>query len=155
VYRTGYLFSLPVVPATTRTNPTLVASELRGVLGGLVRRLRAEHRFPLSQGSVLGRLDREGPQSVSDLAVAERVRPQSMAQTVSELESGGLVTRRPDPDDGRRALVELTPAGQATLEADRRHREGWLASAIRNELTPDEQTLLRDAVGLLRRLAEN
>jgi DNA-binding MarR family transcriptional regulator len=139
---------------TTRTDPTLVASELRVVLGGLVRRLRAENRFPLSHGAVLGRLDRQGPRSVSDLAVAERVRPQSMAQTVGELEASGLVQRRPDPDDRRRALVDLTDQGRTTLEADRRQREGWLARAISEELTTDEQALLRDAVEVLRRLAE-
>ena len=44
----------------TRADPARVASELRVVLGQLVRRLRAEHRFPLSQATVLGRLDREG-----------------------------------------------------------------------------------------------
>jgi DNA-binding MarR family transcriptional regulator len=124
------------------------------VLGRLVRRLRAERRFPLSHGAVLGRLDRQGVQSVSDLATAELVRPQSMAQTVSELETSGLVQRRPDPNDRRRALVELTDQGRATLEADRRHREGWLARAIRDELTTDEQALLRDAVELLRRLGD-
>ena len=42
--------------------------------------------------------------SVSDLAAAEHVRPQSMAQTVGDLEDEGLVSRRPDPDDRRRAL---------------------------------------------------
>ena len=63
----------------TKTDPALVASELRDVLGRLVRRLRAEHRFPLSHGMVLGRLDRVGVQSVSDLAHAEGIRPQSMA----------------------------------------------------------------------------
>jgi DNA-binding MarR family transcriptional regulator len=139
----------------TKTDPALIASELRGVLGALVRRLRAENRFPLSHGMVLGRLDRHGPQSVSELAVAERVRPQSMAQTVSELESGGFVARRPDPDDRRRALVELTDAGDAALQADRRQREGWLARAIAEDLAPDEQALLRDAVELLRRLGES
>src|SRR5919199_2073026 len=101
------------MPATT--DPALVASELRVVLGQLVRRLRAEHGFPLSHGTVLGRLDREGPQSVSDLAAKERVRPQSMAQTVTDLESDGYVARSPDPDDGRRALVALTRAGRAAL----------------------------------------
>jgi DNA-binding MarR family transcriptional regulator len=139
----------------TKTDPALIASELRGVLGALVRRLRAENRFPLSHGTVLGRLDRQGPQSVSELAVAERVRPQSMAQTVSELESGGFVARRPDPDDRRRALVELTHAGDAALQADRRQREGWLARAIAEDLSPEEQALLRDAVELLRRLGES
>ena len=83
----------------TKTDPALLASELRVVLGQLMRRLRAEHGFPLSHGAVLGRLDREGPQSVSDLAAAERVRPQSMAQTVGDLEADGLVIRTPDPDD--------------------------------------------------------
>lgn len=136
------------------TDAALVASELRTVLGGLVRRLRAEHRFPLSHGAVLGRLDRQGALSVSDLAQSERVRPQSMAQTVGDLEADGLVMRRPDPDDRRRAPVELTEEGRAALEADRRRREGWLASAIAEQLSPEERTVLRDAVELLRRLAE-
>jgi DNA-binding MarR family transcriptional regulator len=78
----------------TKIDTARLASELRVVLGQLMRRLRAEHRFPISHGTVLGRLDREGPRSVSDLAAAERVRPQSMAQTVADLEADGLVSRR-------------------------------------------------------------
>jgi DNA-binding MarR family transcriptional regulator len=137
-----------------KVDQSLVASELRVVIGQLVRRLRAEHGFPLSHGAVLGRLDREGAQSVSDLALAERVRPQSMAQTVSDLEADGYVTRSPDPRDRRRALVKLTERGVATLQADRRHREGWLANAIARDLSDSEQAILADAVPLLRRLAE-
>jgi DNA-binding MarR family transcriptional regulator len=132
-----------------------LSSELRVVLGQLIRRLRAEHRFPLAQGSVLGRLSREGTSSVGTLATAERVRPQSMAQTVSDLEAAGLISRRPDPADGRRTLVELTPEGVVTLEADRRDREGWLASAIAGELSPAERRQLAHAVDLLRRLADS
>jgi DNA-binding MarR family transcriptional regulator len=137
-----------------KANSAHVASELRVVLGQLMRRLRAEHRFPLGHGAVLGRLDREGPQSVSDLSAKERVRPQSMAQTVAELEGDGLVARRPDPGDGRRQLVELTAEGTAALHADRRRREGWLAEAIA-DLEADEQAVVREAVDLLRRLAES
>lgn len=125
------------------------------VLGQLVRRLRAEHRFSLAHGSVLGRLDREGPRGTSDLAAAERVRPQSMAQTVSELEAEGLISRRPDPDDGRRALLELTDKGRLTLEAERRQREGWLFEAISGQLSQQEQEELARAVELLRRLADS
>lgn len=138
-----------------RTDPALVASELRVVLGQLMRRLRAEHGFPLSHGAVLGRLDREGARSVSDLAAAERVRPQSMAQTVGDLEADELVERRPDPADRRRVLVELTRTGREVLAADRRHREGWLARGIADDLDREEQRVLRDAVELLRRLAES
>jgi DNA-binding MarR family transcriptional regulator len=139
----------------TKPDTARIASELRFVLGQLLRRLRAEHRFSLSQGAVLGRLDREGPQSVSDLAASERMRQQSMAQTVSDLEADGLVERRPDPQDGRRALVSLTEQGIAVLQAERRQREGWLARAITDDLSPEEQAVLRDAVELLRRLAES
>jgi DNA-binding MarR family transcriptional regulator len=138
----------------TKGEVTRTASELRVVLGQLVRRLRAEHRFPLMHGAVLGRLDREGPQSVSDLATGERVRPQSMAQVVSELEADELVRRRPDPDDRRRALVELTEQGRATLAEDRRHRVGWLVSAI-EVLPPEEREVLGRATAILRGLAES
>jgi DNA-binding MarR family transcriptional regulator len=133
---------------------TRLASELRMVLGHLMRRLRAEHRFSLSQGAVLGRLDREGTKSIGDLAAAERVRPQSMAQTVSDLEVDGLIARRADPADGRRTLVELTEQGLQTLEQDRRQREGWLARAIAEDLSAEEQQVLMQALALLRRLAE-
>lgn len=134
---------------------TRLASELRIVLGQLMRRLRAEHRFSLSQGAVLGRLDREGTKSIGDLAVAERVRPQSMTQTISDLESEGLIARRADPEDGRRILVELTEQGRRTLAADRRQREGWLARAIAEDLSVSEQRVLIQALALLRRLAED
>ena len=133
----------------------LVASELRVVIGQLVRRLRAEHSFSLAQGAVLGRLDREGASSTSDLASAERMRPQSMAQTVAELEEGGLISRRPDPKDGRRALLELTPKGRETLEGERRQRVGWLTQAITEQLTEEEQAALGAAVSLLARLADS
>lgn len=134
---------------------SLVASELRVVLGQLVRRLRAEHRFSLAQGAVLGRLDRDGASSTSDLAAAERMRPQSMAQIVTELEADGLLSRRPDPADGRRALLELTHRGRQTLEAERRQREGWLIRAIAEGLSEEEQQVLARAVPLLRRLADH
>jgi len=139
----------------TKADPAHVASDLRVVLGQLIRRLRAENRFPLSQVSVLGRLDRCGPQSVSDLALAERVRPQSMAQTVADLEADGFVTRRPDPDDRRRALVELTDEGLTRLQADRAARDGWLARAIADKLSPADQDTLESAVELLRQLADS
>ena len=130
------------------------ASELRIVLGQLIRRLRAEHSFSISQGTVLARLEREGPQTTSGLAAAERVRPQSMAHTISELEGGGLVARRPHPLDRRQVLVEITERGVQTLTDDRKRREGWLALAIA-DLTPEEQETLIRAVPLLRRLAQS
>src|ERR1700759_1650091 len=109
-----------------QTDIAPLAPELRIAGGELIRRLRGEKPFPLTQTWGRRRLDRAGPASVSELAQAMRVRPQSMAQTVGDLEAEGLVERNPDPDDRRRALVSLTAAGQARIEADRAVREGWL-----------------------------
>ena len=91
---------------------------------------------------------------MSDLAAADRVRPQSMAQTVGELEAQKFVRRRPDPLDGRRMMVELTEEGRAVLQADRRQREGWLAQAISHDLSIADQKVLHEAIDVLRRLAE-
>ncbi|HZQ88917.1 MAG TPA: MarR family transcriptional regulator [Gaiellaceae bacterium] len=130
------------------------AAELRAVLGQLLRRLRTENSRPTSQLSVLGRLDRGGPQTTSGLAAAEHMRPQSMAEIVAELQADGLVDRTPDPTDRRQLLVGLTQAGRDFVRRERRRREDWLSQAISEELSAREQALLVEAVGLLRRLAE-
>src|ERR1700748_2396861 len=143
-----------VMYVPVRVDTSLVASELRVVLGQLMRRLRAEHRFPLSHGAVLGRLDRQGPLSTVELAAAERVRPQSMGQTLAELETQGLVSRRPDEADGRRTLLELTDAGRPTLPRARQRREGWSTKASDREFSAEEQEVLARRVPLLARLTE-
>lgn len=66
-----------------------------------------------------------------------------------------MVVRHPDPVDRRRALVELTESGRATLAQDRSRREGWLERAIMGGLSAEEQAVLRESVELLRRLAES
>jgi DNA-binding MarR family transcriptional regulator len=128
-------------------------TELRVVLGRLIRRLRSEHRFPLTQAAVLGYLDRDGPRSIGELAATESVRPQSMSQTVGELESDGLIERRPDQSDGRRTQIAITRRGRAALAVDRAAREGWLGKEIA-KFTAEEQQILREAVALLNRVAD-
>ena len=144
---------VPRVSAQTEIDTAALAADLRGVIGQLIRRLRKENLFPLNQASVLGRLDRCGSQSVSDLAAAERVRPQSMAQTVGDLEADELVERKPDPDDRRRALVILTPAGKSRIEADRRAREGWLVKAF-EEMPETDLAAIERTVEILHRVAD-
>lgn len=132
-----------------------LASDLRVVVGRTIRRLRAEQTYGLTQIAVLGRLDREGPQPTGMLARYEGVRPQSMSQTVAELEAAGLVTRSPDQSDGRRSLVGLTEAGRAALHEDRLHRDGFLAEVIAERLSDQERELLRRAVELLARISDS
>lgn len=128
------------------------AHELRLVLSRLIRKLRAEHGLPLSHGTTLARLEREGSATASALAAAEGVRPQSIANVVAELELQGLITRRADPEDGRQFLIEISPAGSAALRKERNRRDGWLAGAIADRLTEEEKQKLIEAVDLLEKL---
>ena len=134
-----------------------MAVELRVVLGQLKRRLRAQANkgdLSLSQLAVLGTLDREGPATVTTLARAEGVRPQSMGATVAALQEAGLVGGAPDPADGRQVFLSLTEAARSWLKASRAAREDWLSQAIRLHLTSAEQQELASAVRLLRRIVE-
>lgn len=133
------------------------ARELRVLVGRLRRRLREVddvHELTASQLAVLGRLDRDGPASTSDLAKAERVRPQSMATTVAVLEERGMIARRRDPGDGRRQLIELTPTADEAVSGSRRARDEWLERALRERFSTEELATVVSALGLLGRLTE-
>jgi DNA-binding MarR family transcriptional regulator len=133
---------------------TALAHELRETVGRVIRRLRVEPGPSVGQQVVLGRLERDGPSSISDLAARERIRPQSMAQTVRDLEAAGLVSRRPDPSDGRRAFIELTSEGLDLLQRTRAGRESWLTEVLERELDAAERAQLHDALLLLSRIAD-
>jgi DNA-binding MarR family transcriptional regulator len=57
------------------------------------------------------------PMSVGDLAVQLLLKHNSAVELVGRLEKAGVIARAGDPDDGRRILVSLTPAGEAVLAA--------------------------------------
>lgn len=89
--------------------------------------------------------------SVSALAALARMRKQSMAEAIDQLESMGYIERRPNPRDRRSRLVFLTERGVSvkpvTHAAAARVEERWA------ELTgPAEVEALRAA--LLRLLSE-
>jgi DNA-binding MarR family transcriptional regulator len=144
----------PVLIPVREPPTTDLAHDLRETLGRVVRRLRDEPGPSVGRLAVLGRLDRDGPSSISDLAAQERMRPQSMAQIIHDLEAAGLVSRRPDPADGRRAFNELTDAGRDLLRTTRAGRESWLTAVLERELDPEERSLLQDALRLLSRIAD-
>jgi len=134
-----------------------MASDLRILLGQLKRRLREESHptgLTWSQIAVLGLLERDGPATVTTLAKAEGVRPQSLGATVSTLEEAGLVTGTPDPADGRQTILSLTDACRQLIQTSRAAREDWLFRAIRARLTQAEQDELVTAVALLKRLVD-
>ncbi|MFJ2631986.1 MarR family winged helix-turn-helix transcriptional regulator [Streptomyces sp. NPDC087422] len=132
-----------------------IAVDLRVALSPLVRRLRQvkpDGELTFSQISAMVRLDREGPATATELAAGEGIRPQSMCTIIGVLQERGLVVRDPDPSDGRRIVVSLSQAGLDGLHGARAERARRLARAIDEELTPEEQRLLADAIPLLERI---
>ena len=141
----------PLTLEVTRT-----AGELRALLGRLSRRLRqisAVGELTLSQASVLSLLEREGPATPGILAAKERISPQSVGTILVSLEALGLLSRTPDPTDGRRLVIALTEAGRQIIHGARREKEEQLAQALANNFAHEEQRVLMAALPLLERLA--
>ncbi|TDV57510.1 MarR family winged helix-turn-helix transcriptional regulator [Actinophytocola oryzae] len=144
--------------STPADDPDEVAAALRLTMGRIVRKLRqgksAVGDVTLSEASVLARLERYGPDSPTSLAALEGVRPQAMATTLGSLEERGLVSRTPDPADGRRAVMAVTSAGQKVV-ADRRNVSvRRLAASLERDFTAAERVELAAVLPLLDRLAE-
>jgi DNA-binding MarR family transcriptional regulator len=134
-----------------------LAEALRARIGKLRRKLREQgsggDQTP-SQTSVLVRLEKEGPATVSSLARAEGMRPQSMGAIVAELERAGHVRGAPDRNDGRQTLWSLTERCRETIRRGRAARQDWLARRIAT-LAPREQDALAATVELIDRIVED
>jgi DNA-binding MarR family transcriptional regulator len=101
------------------------------------------------------RLEKDGSATVSSLARAEAMRPQSMSAVITPLQEAGLVSGAPDPNDGRQTLLGLTPKCLKLLEEGRAARQDWITRRISQKLSAGEQEQLRAALGLLMRLVED
>jgi DNA-binding MarR family transcriptional regulator len=148
---------MPTVEKVARTDAGL-ASQLRISVMRLRRRL-AHERHPdndlsMPATAVLGALHRNGDLTVGALAAHEGVQPPSMTRTVKHLVAAGLVARRPHDVDGRVVVCSLTDTGRATVLADRRRRDEWLAQRLR-ELSREDRDVLRRAAPILERLSQH
>jgi DNA-binding MarR family transcriptional regulator len=71
-------------------------------------------RLGAGRGKVLFQL-RDGPMTLTQLAQRNGVDAPYATLIVDKLEAHGLVERQPHPDDRRRKLVTLTPAGHEAI----------------------------------------
>jgi DNA-binding MarR family transcriptional regulator len=134
-----------------------LATDLGAAVSQLMRQLRAaspQGELTPTQRSVIWRIDTGGPATTAALARAELVRPQSMRLTLGALEESGVVARSPHPTDGRQVVFSLTEEGRRMLDVVRQAKHNWLAVAIAERLTDEEQRTLATATGLMRRLIQ-
>jgi DNA-binding MarR family transcriptional regulator len=149
----------PVSDAST-LDGNVIAAELMTAMTRLRARLRSEStpndmRWSWSQLAALGRIVTDGPTTTSDLAQAEHVRRQSMAETVAVLRADGLLDAQPDPTDGRKMLLVATRRGRDLLERIPAAREAWLSVTMDAILDRDEQRILHEAAAIMSRLADD
>jgi len=130
--------------------------ELAELLSHTARRLRrgsSAHLAPLgltyAQARALRLVAGAGrPLRMADLAAQLEVVPRSATAMVDALEAARLAVRRPDAEDRRSVLVELTPEGHRLLDELHRVRRAT-AEEIFGSLTHAERHTLVEVLGAL------
>jgi DNA-binding MarR family transcriptional regulator len=134
-----------------------LGGQLRSAVGRLYRRFRSE-RPEGSLGdatlAVLSRLQKHGPQTLTELSEYDRVSPASMSQTVNRLTSAGYAVRTRDPGDGRKVLFSATAEGDVLASAARAQRNAWLDVQLR-VLSAEDRAVIARAAALLSGIADS
>jgi len=102
--------------------------------------------------AVLGHIYRWGAATPREIALAERLQPQSLTRVIAELEANGMITRSRDERDHRQYVLELAEAGRRALAEDISSGDRWLAQAM-GELTETDRRVLYLAGVLMDRLS--
>jgi DNA-binding MarR family transcriptional regulator len=135
-----------------------VEHQLLPLLDHLARVGRRAAEISMSPGGLRPRhlialklLSEQGPASQQGLADALSLDPSNVVGLLNELEERGLITRRRDPADRRRHIVELSAAGEnelACTDARLSRVEDELLSALTAEERETLYRLLVRAVGV-------
>ena len=135
-----------------------LASELRTVLTRLIKKLRKQSvtglQLSLTGRSTLGQLYQNKELLASELAAMEKITNQSMSQILAHLLELGYIEKTASQTDKRKVIISLTEQGKAVVEQVRSERSEWLAKAIRETCTADEEELLKQVIGPLTKLVD-
>ena len=131
--------------------------EVRGLLDKLERLLRVFKRaatageLSLATAAVLARLVREGPLTMTALAIAESVSQPNMTQLVNRLERDGLARKTAGRADRRTVSVEVTDEGRRVVKQRRQQRAAVLREVLAS-LDDRDVVAVREALPALTRL---
>ncbi|MFE9919148.1 MarR family winged helix-turn-helix transcriptional regulator [Micromonospora sp. NPDC005553] len=104
----------------------------------------AEHRV-LDRAAyvILRHLADAGPQNVSALASRLNLDGSTVTRQVSALQRDGLITRTPDPSDGRGTVISPTSTGLQRMAAVQAARTRLYGDMLADWTTDDRETLAR------------
>jgi len=134
------------------------ATELRTAVARLTKKLRKQSptglQLSLTERSTMALLQQHSGLLPSELAAMEMITNQSMSQVLNHLFELGYITRTISATDKRKINISLSKDGQDTLIKFRHERDEWLAKAIRELCTPEEQVLLKQVIVPLTKLVD-
>jgi DNA-binding MarR family transcriptional regulator len=135
------------------------ASDLRTVVTRLVKKLRKTsvtgRLFSLTERSTLSLLlNSENGMLPSELAAMEKITNQSMSQILNHFLEEGLIIRTNSETDKRKVIISLTEKGSNVIKQVLSERDEWMAEAIRQTCTAEEQVILSKAIGPLTKLVD-
>jgi len=145
--------TLPAMTEPSADDDALVARLSLSVarLSCLLRQQEDKGLTPAA-AAALATIVTQGPITLGDLAVAEKVSPSTITRVVSGLESRGLVERSIEPTDRRVHRVRMAPRARRATEVYRSKRNAWLAEQLQRD-GDLERARLVSTVELLESLA--
>ncbi|CPR01916.1 MarR family transcriptional regulator [Mycobacterium bohemicum DSM 44277] len=115
---------------------------------------RIQMPLPAAQARLLATIEAHGEARIGDLAAVDHCSQPTMTTQVRRLEEAALVTRTVDPGDARAVRIRITAEGIRTLDAVRADRAAVIEPQL-DLLEPADRQVLKEAVGVLRRLLDN
>jgi len=134
-----------------------LATQLRPVLTRLVRKMRklspVGGLLSQTERSVLVVLEHQ-ELLAAELAVMEKITPQSMGQVISKLSTLNLITKRSSEQDKRKIYLSISATGREMIQQVRNDRDEWLAKALEEVCSSDELAILEAAIAPMAKLVD-
>jgi homoprotocatechuate degradation regulator HpaR len=115
----------------------------REVIMAHFRPMLARHDITEQQWRVLRVLAETGPVEATELANRASILPPSLTRIIKAMEERQFITRSKVKDDGRRALLAISPAGLALI-VDLSPERATIYEAIERRYGADQQERLLD-----------
>lgn len=107
-----------------------------------------------SQYPLLAAIDREGPMTIGELALAVGISQPGITRTVAQLAQQGILQAETSPDDQRRRLIALTQEGSRLVEFSKRNVWPRIRAAVADLCADMGPSLLWQLTALEDGLAE-
>ncbi len=137
------------LPPTRHSLPIALIRARESVMAP-IRQMLADSGLTEQQWRVLRVLMESGPIDASQLAHRAGLLAPSLTRIIQAMARQGYLTRGPDPEDRRRQVIEILPAGQRLIE-DNQDEAARIAQGFRDRLGDADYDRL---LALLDRLIE-